>query len=133
MALSAAPSIIPTPAILTFNPAPISSGSPTPLAAFFPATTNVTSQAFPTGGGVSSLAVTSAFVSQDQLNSQFRDFAINSQAVQNQFIQTTADILFGAYGFGSGTTPNAPWMPAAYNLGLGNHQFNYSLQPDLGY
>jgi hypothetical protein len=28
--------------------------------------------------------------------------------------------------------PNAPWMPAAYNLGLANHQFNFPLQSDLG-
>ena len=78
------------------------------------------------------MGVTSAFLAQDQLNAQFRDFAVNSQGEDNQLFQTTADILFDAYGFGSGVMPNAPWMPAAYNLGLANHQFNFPSPSDLG-
>jgi hypothetical protein len=71
--------------------------------------------------------------SQDQLNSQFRDFGVNSQGGNNQLDQALTNILFDVYGFGSGVMPNAPWMPAAYNLGLANNQFGYSLQSDLGY
>lgn len=47
--------------------------------------------------------------------------------------QAMANILFDVYGFGSGMMPNAPWMPAAYNLGLANHPFNSLSQSDLGY
>ena len=78
------------------------------------------------------MAVVSAFPTQDQLDSQFRDFAVNSQGINNQLYQTMADLLFAVYGFGSGVMPNAPWMPAAYNLGLANHQYDYATQPDLG-
>lgn len=79
-------------------------------------------------------ASTDALLAQDQPNSQFRLFGINSQGESFRSVQqTTANILRDAYGFGSGTQPNAPWMPNAYNLGLANHQFNYSSQSDMGF
>jgi hypothetical protein len=41
-------------------------------------------------------------------------------------------MLTGAYGFGSGSQPNAPWKPNAYNLGLANRQPDYATQTDNG-
>lgn len=119
--------------ILGSNFAPAAIGVALPTGANFPNTTGVTTQTFPTAGAETALAATSSFGSQDQTNSQFRAFAVNSQGVTNQLYQTTANILLDAYGFGSGTQPNAPWMPAAYNLGLGNHQNGYPSQSDLGF
>ncbi|HTU91850.1 MAG TPA: hypothetical protein VMF69_17340 [Gemmataceae bacterium] len=84
--------------------------------------------------GMGSQAATAALAAQDQPNSQFRLFGVNSQGENFQLIQqTTANILRDAYGFGSGTQPNAPWMPNAYNLGLANGQFGYSSQSDMGF
>jgi len=125
--------ILPGAATLASNFAPLSIGLALPLGTNFPATTGVTTQTFPTAGGETALAATSASVTQNQVNSQFRDFAVNSQGESNQLFQTTTNILIDAYGFGSGTQPNAPWAPAAYNLGLGNHQFGYPSQSDLGF
>jgi len=85
-------------------------------------------------GGSSALAATSAFLAQSQGNSQFRLFAANSQGANYSLSQQTpANILFGVNGFGSGTAPNAPWRPNAYNLGLANRAFNYSSQSDFGF
>jgi hypothetical protein len=64
------------------------------------------------------MALASSLPSQDQLTSQFRDFGVNSQGVNNQLYQPMANILSDIYGFGSGVMPNAPWMPAAYNHGF---------------
>lgn len=70
---------------------------------------------------------------QSQLYDQFRAFGVNSQGQGNAF--PTMQWLYAqtAMGFGSGTQPNAPWMPAAYNLGLANHQVGYPSQSDLGF
>lgn len=38
-----------------------------------------------------------------------------------------------ALGFGSGTQPNQPWVPNAYNLGLANHQWAYPSMSDHGF
>ncbi|MGH7173250.1 MAG: hypothetical protein ACRELF_08660 [Gemmataceae bacterium] len=124
--------VVPGADILASNFAPISIGLALPIGPNFPSSTGVTAQTYPNAGGATSLAVTSAFVSQGQAGAQFRDFAVNSQGENNQLSQTTANILLDAYGFGSGVQPNAPWAPAAYNLGLGNHQFGYPSQSDLG-
>jgi hypothetical protein len=84
--------------------------------------------------GSNALAASSAFLAQSQPNSQFRLFAANSQGADYSLSQqTSANILFGVNGFGSGTQPNAPWRPNAYNLGLANRQFNYSSQADFGF
>jgi hypothetical protein len=130
--LDASSAIAPAATIPAFISAPLSSGFVPPVSNF-PNTTNVIYHAYPSGAGESSLAVTSAFLSQDQLGAQFRDFAVNSQGEINQLYQAMANMLYDIYGFGSVAMPNAPWMPAAYNLGLANHQFNYPLQSDLGY
>lgn len=84
---------------------------------------------------VGAQAASSSFLAQDQLYGQFRIFGINSQGDNPNFSQrvTTQNILRDAYGFGSGTLPNRPWMPAAYNLGLANGQFGYSSQSDNGF
>lgn len=77
-------------------------------------------------------------LTQGQVYDQFRAFGVNSQgqaglgnANGNEGLQL--QYLLTAMGFGSGVMPNAPWMPAAYNLGLANHQFNYSAQSDMGF
>lgn len=86
-----------------------------------------------TTSGTSAQAATSAFLSQGQLNGQFRLFAVNSQGANFQlFQQAELNFLSNSYGFGSGSQPNAPWKPNAYNLGLANHQFNSSSQSDSG-
>jgi hypothetical protein len=85
-------------------------------------------------GGSSALAATSALLAQGSLNAQFRIFAVNSQGPDYQLSQPSQlNFLTQSYGFGSGTQPNAPWMPNAYNLGLANRQFNYSSQSDFGF
>jgi hypothetical protein len=85
-------------------------------------------------GGSVSLAATDSPLAQDQPNSQFRLFAVNSEGDANRLaLLTTAGLLHDAYGFGSGVQPNAPWAPAAYNVGLGNHQFGYPSQIDNGF
>lgn len=119
--------------ILASNFAPIAIGLALPTGSNVPSTTGVTTQTFPTAGSEAALAASSSFAAQDQLSSQFHDFAVNSQGDNYLLPQLTSDILLIAYGFGSGTQPNAPWMPAAYNVGLGNHQFNYSSQSDFGF
>jgi hypothetical protein len=84
--------------------------------------------------GRSAQASSDALLAQDQPNAQLRLFSINSLGEGSRYVQqTTANILRDAYGFGSGTMPNAPWMPNAYNLGLADHQFNYSSETDLGF
>lgn len=84
---------------------------------------------------VGAQAASSSFLAQDQLYGQFRIFGVNSQGDNPSFSQlaTTQNILRDAFGFGSGTLPNRPWMPAAYNLGLANGQFGYSSQSDNGF
>ncbi len=85
-------------------------------------------------GGTGAQAASSAFLAQGSTNAQFRIFAVNSQGPDySLFQQTLLNFQTQAYGFGSGTAPNAPWRPNAYNLGLGNRQFNYSSQSDFGF
>lgn len=111
-----------------------SNGVILPTAQNFPNTTAVTPNVYPNAGAGTALAVSSTFLAQDQLGSQFRDFAINSQGGAVRLdLNTQVGMLTGAFGFGSGTQPNAPWKPNAYNLGLANHQFNYSTQSDNGF
>lgn len=84
--------------------------------------------------GSGSDAAASSLFAQDQPYAQFRAFGANSEGEGFQlFQQSTANILRDAYGFGSGTQPNAPWKPNAYNLGLANGQFGYSTQSDMGF
>lgn len=84
--------------------------------------------------GTAAQAATSALPAQDQNNAQFRVFGVNSQGEDGSRIQQiTANVLRDAYGFGTGTQPNAPWKPNAYNLGLGNHQPDYTTQTDIGF
>lgn len=111
---------------LVFNGAAASSGNvlPIPTSGY-----NVVADS-----GTSAQAAASAFLDQDQLYAQFRLFGVNSQGNNSQSgQQSTANILRDAYGFGSGSQPNAPWKPNAYNLGLANHQFGYSTQTDNGF
>jgi hypothetical protein len=84
--------------------------------------------------GTSSQSATSSFLAQGELASQFRVFGVNSQGAGFQLsqLQSQLNFQFGAFGFGSGTQPNAPWALKAYNLGLANQQFNSSLQSDFG-
>jgi hypothetical protein len=71
---------------------------------------------------------------QSHLNDQFRAFAVNSQGQGNSAQMQQQQFFFiDAYGFGSGVQPNAPWKPAAYNVGLANHQFSYASQSDNGF
>lgn len=72
-------------------------------------------------------------LAESQVNDQFRAFGVNSQGQGNGFQGMQMVNQMAAMGFGSGVQPNAPWMPAAYNLGLANHQFNYSSQGDNGF
>jgi hypothetical protein len=84
--------------------------------------------------GSSAQASSSAFLAQNSTSAQFRLFAVNSQGPDFQFFQLSqSNFLTQSFGFGSGTQPNAPWRPNAYNLGLANRQFNYSSQADLGF
>lgn len=84
--------------------------------------------------GTASLGAASSSLSQDQPNSQLRTFGVNSQGDDTRLgLSTMASMLSDAYGFGSGVQPNAPWAPAAYNLGLANHQYGYPSQIDNGF
>jgi len=81
-------------------------------------------------------ALADQLVQGAQATTQFRALGVNSQGqgnplLQNQFFQLA--FFTTAAGFGSGTWPNRPWVPAAYNLGLANHQFGYPSQADLGF
>jgi hypothetical protein len=111
-----------------------SNGAILPTAQNFPNTTAVTANVFPNAGAGTALAVSSSFIAQDQISSQFRDFAINSQGASVRLdLNTQVGMMTGAFGFGSGTQPNAPWKPNAYNLGLANRQPDYSTQTDNGF
>jgi hypothetical protein len=111
-----------------------SNGVILPTAQNTPSTTALTPNVFPNAGGGTALAASSTFLAQDQLASQFRDFAINSQGASFRLdLNPQVGMLTGAYGFGSGTQPNAPWKPNAYNLGLANRQPDYSTQADNGF
>lgn len=72
-------------------------------------------------------------LAQGQVSSQFFSFGVNSQGQGNGIQGFQMLTLNTALGFGSGVMPNAPWMPAAYNLGLANHQFNSASQSDMGF
>lgn len=79
-------------------------------------------------------AASSDLLAQNQPYSQFRLFGINSQGDSARFAQhSTASILRDAFGFGSGTMPNAPWMPKVYSVGLANNQYGYPSQTDMGF
>lgn len=111
-----------------------SNGVILPTAQNTPNTTAVTTNVFPSSSAGTALAVSSSFLAQDQISSQFRDFAINSQGTALRFdLNSQVGMLTGAFGFGSGTQPNAPWKPNAYNLGLANRQPDYSTQTDNGF
>lgn len=85
-------------------------------------------------GGSGAEAASSNLLAQDQPYSQFRAFGANSEGEGFQLFQlATVNILRDAYGFGSGSQPNAPWKPNAYNLGFANGQFGYSTQTDMGF
>jgi hypothetical protein len=72
-------------------------------------------------------------LAQGQPYDQFRLLAVNSQGQGNQ-PQVFQQIYFmGAFGFGSGTQPNQPWVPNAYNLGLANQQCAFPSQSDFGF
>jgi hypothetical protein len=84
--------------------------------------------------GTAAQAASAALPAQDQSSAQFRVFGVNSQGQDGSRIQqVTANILRDAYGFGSGSQPNAPWKPNSYNLGLANRQPDYSTQMDNGF
>lgn len=82
---------------------------------------------------LSTLGAQADLMAQGHLNDQFRAFSVNSEGQGNQAQYQQQQILFDAYGFGSGAQPNAPWKPAAYNLGLANHQYGYATQSDNGF
>ncbi len=111
-----------------------SNGVILPTAQNVPNTTAVIFNVFPNAGAGTALAATATFLAQDQANSQFRTFAINSQGPDFRLdLDRLLETMAGTFGFGSGTEPNAPWMPNTYNIGLANHQYNYSSQTDLGF
>jgi hypothetical protein len=80
-----------------------------------------------------SLTTLSNLLAQGQAYGQFRALGVNSQGQGNDLQSMQQLYLMTAMGFGSGQWPNRPWVPAAYNLGLANHQFGYSSQSDLGF
>jgi hypothetical protein len=72
-------------------------------------------------------------LAQSQTYDQFRLLGVNSQGQGNQ-PQIFQQLYFmPAFGFGSGTQPNQPWVPNAYNLGLANQQWSFPSQSDLGF
>jgi hypothetical protein len=71
-------------------------------------------------------------LAQNQLYDQFRLLAVNSQGQGNQPQVFQQFYFMGAFGFGSGTQPNQPWVPNAYNLGLANGQWAFPSQSDFG-
>jgi hypothetical protein len=93
----------------------------------------LTSESYPNATGQTALGVASSFMAQDQSSSQHRDFSVDSEGDDYQLSVMTVNTLLYAYGFGSGTQPNAPWKPAAYNVGLANHQYGYPTETDLGF
>lgn len=79
-------------------------------------------------------ALANQFAQGMQATQQFRALGVNSQGQGNfDFLALQMTFLTTATGFGSGTWPNRPWVPAAYNLGLANHQYGYPSQSDLGF
>jgi hypothetical protein len=83
---------------------------------------------------IAATALANQFAQGMQATQQFRALGVNSQGQGNfDFLALQITFLTTATGFGSGTWPNRPWVPAAYNLGLANHQFGYSSQSDLGF
>jgi hypothetical protein len=111
------------------NSAPQSSGltlSPTPTSGQIVAVPANLQAAATQGALVAPLA-------QNQLYDQFRLLAVNSQGSGNQ-LQIFQQLFFQpAFGFGSGTQPNQPWVLNAYNLGLANQQWSFPSQSDLGF
>lgn len=82
---------------------------------------------------LSTLGAQADLMAQGHLNDQFRAFSVNSEGQGNQAQFQQQQLSFDAFGFGSGVQPNAPWKPAAYNLGLANHQYGYATQSDNGF
>jgi hypothetical protein len=116
---------------LSFNTSSASTGVELPV---FTSGPHATGLAGLSAGGAASLGTAGSYLTQDQPNSQFRIFGINSEGDDNRLgLRSMMSVLFDAYGFGSGVQPNAPWKPAAYNLGLANHQFDYPTELDNGY
>jgi hypothetical protein len=91
---------------LAFNGAAGSSGIILPMAAIMPDASAGTGLAFANAGVAAALPATASLAAQS---------------------------IAGTLGFGSGTDPNAPWQPDAYNLGLANHQYGYPSMTDVGF
>ncbi len=85
------------------------------------------------GFQASPLGAQADLLAQSQLYGQFRAFGVNSQGEGNLRQISDQQIVMDAFGFGSGTWPNRPWVPAAYNLGLANHQYGFPSQADMGF
>jgi hypothetical protein len=69
----------------------------------------------------------------NSFSSLFPASSINSLGLGQVGLPGNLTPTFGAFGFGSGTQPGAPWAPAAYNLGLANQQAGYPSISDHGY
>lgn len=80
-----------------------------------------------------SIGAQANLLAQGQVTNQFRSFSVNSQGQGNEYVGNQTQFQATAMGFGSGVMPNAPWMPAAYNLGLANHQFANPSMLDNGF
>jgi hypothetical protein len=55
-----------------------------------------------------------------------------TSGLANVLSNVPTSIFFSSLGFGSGTQPNQPWVPNAYNLGLANGQFSFPSMADFG-
>lgn len=117
--------VLPTPGFTSFGSSSVANGANPAHSFTFTGLAN---------SEVGAQSATSTFLAQDQLYSQFRLFAVNSEGPDFQREQQQlAFFMAAADGFGSGSQPNAPWKPNAYNLGLANGQFGYSTQTDMGF
>jgi hypothetical protein len=116
----------------TVNPNPQSIGVFLPPSGNFQQNPSALGAAvFPNAVPTSALGILAATQDQGHLYGQFRSVSVNSQGQVDPFILTP--YTSGAYGFGSGTQPGQPWAPAAYNVGLANHQFSFSSNSDQGF
>jgi len=113
----------------TINPAPASIGLvlPTPSQQ----NSGVAVGAFPVAVPTTLLSILATTQNLGQLSSQLQGLSVNSLGQTNSFL--LASYTTGAFGFGSGTQPGQPWVGAAYNVGLANHQFSFSSNSDQGF
>jgi len=105
------------------------------FAAFNTQQSGINLPTLPVSGQLNGLAVGTFLLNSGTPNILGSALGANSQGqaqLGQPILFTPNSIFFSSYGFGSGTQPNQPWVPNAYNLGLAKGQMSFPSMSDFG-